>query len=66
MYNIAKNASIRYTFFELNYKYHLRTSYKNNVNSYFSFKFINKLAIELKNLITSHKNNLCYIQELQK
>lgn len=31
-YNIAKNAYISYTLFELNYKYHLDISYKEDLN----------------------------------
>ena len=39
-----KNASTRYIFFKLNYKYHLRISYKKDINSYLVSKVANKSA----------------------
>lgn len=50
------NASINYMPFNLNYSYHPRNSYK-DINPYSRFKEANKLANNVKNLMTSCKKN---------
>ena len=44
IYNITKNKSISYIFFELHYSYHFYISYKKNLKFYFKLKVTNKLA----------------------
>lgn len=63
LYNNIKNASIRYKYFKLNYKYHLYDSFKNDIDSYFKFKWVDKLVMEIGNLIAICRDNLSYIQE---
>ena len=55
-YNNSKNASTRYPFFKINYRYHLRISYKKDSRS--RFKIANKLSKKLRNLITVYRQNL--------
>ena len=62
--NNAKNATIEYTHFEFNYKYYLYVSYKDNVNSYSKFKSVDKLAVQLRNLIAVYRDNFYYTQKL--
>ena len=63
-YNNSKNASTGYTLFELNYGYHLQTSYKEEVNPRSQSKSADKLAEELRELIIVCCNNLHHAQEL--
>ncbi len=65
-YNNAKNASTGHTLFELNCGFHLRTSYKKDVNSCSQSKTTNELATELRNLMTVCRDNVQHAQELQK
>ena len=65
-YNNAKNASTRYTFFELNYGFYLQVFFKDDVNPYSRPYFANKLAKELRELIDICQQNLLYAQKLQK
>ena len=65
-YNNAKNASSGYTLFELNYGYHPRMSYKNDVNLCFKSKLVDKLSAELRKLIIICKKNPDYTQKLEK
>ena len=46
-YNNAKNASTGHTSFELNCGYHLRMSYKDDVDPRFKSKSADKLSTEL-------------------
>ena len=50
-YNNAKNNSIRYMLFELNYSYHLSVFYIKHINLYSKSKTANKLTKKLGNLI---------------
>ena len=65
-YNNAKNLSTDYTPFGLNCGYHLRVSYKEDLDHCFKSKVIDKLAGKLKDLITSCWEILYYAQEVQK
>ena len=59
-YNNAKNASIGYTPFKLNYGYHLRVSFEEDIDPRSGSCFANKLAEELKELIKVCYQNLLY------
>lgn len=63
IYNNAKNASIGYTSFGLNYKYYFWILYKENIDSCFKSKSIDKLLAELRKLIIIYRENLYYTQE---
>ena len=65
-YNNAKNASIDYTPFELNYGYHPWMSYKEDVNPHSQSKSADKLLAELRELMIVCWKNLHHAQELQK
>ena len=65
-YNNTKNASTGHTPFELNCGFHLPVSFENDVNSCFRFRFANKPAKELKELMDICQQNLLYTQKLQK
>lgn len=43
VYNNSKNISTGHTPFELNYKYHLYMFYKEDINSLFKFKAVDKI-----------------------
>ena len=65
-YNNAKNASTSHTLLKLNYDYHLRVFFEEDVNSHLKSRFTKKLAKELKELIEVYCQNLLHAQELQK
>ena len=65
-YNNAKNASTGHILFELNYAYHLRISFEENIDPRLRSYSANKLAEELKELMEVCCQNLLYVQELQK
>ncbi len=65
-YNKAKNASTGHTPFELNCGYHLRASYKENVDLHSQSKLVDELANELRELMVVCRKNLQHAQELQK
>ena len=50
-YNNAKNASTSHILFELNYGYHPRVLFEENVDLYLKSHFANKLAKELRELM---------------
>ena len=50
-YNNTKNTSSDHTVFKLNYTYHLRVFFKEDVNPHLRSCFANKLAEELRQLI---------------
>ena len=52
VYNKSKNASIMYTLFELNCRYHLRVSYKKYIDPHFRFKTDYGLIEKLSNLMS--------------
>ena len=65
-YNNAKYASMTYTFFELNYGYHLCVSYEEDVDPYSRSKAADELIKKLRNLMAACRENLQHAQELQK
>ena len=65
-YNNAKNASTGYTSFKLNCQYHLRISYKHNLNPRSQSKTAKKLSSELQNLMAACQQILYHAQKLQK
>ena len=64
-YNNAKNASTGFTPFEINCGYHLRVSYKEDLDSCSQSKTVEELSFELQNLIAAYQQNLHHAQELQ-
>ena len=65
-YNNSKHASIWYMPFELNCRYYLCVSYKNDVDPHSKSKVADKLTEKLRNLIAAYRENLQHIKELQK
>ena len=65
-YNIAKNTSTGYTFFELNCEYHPRVFYKKNLDLRSQSKTAEKLSSKLRNLMAACQQNLHHAQKLQK
>ena len=65
-YNNTKHASTGYTLFELNYRYHPRVSYKENVNPRSSSKTADELTRKLRNLMAAYRENLQHAKKLQK
>ena len=65
-YNNTKNASIGHISFELNCGYNLWMLYKEKVDSYSLFKLIDKLSVELRELIVICCKNFYHAQKLQK
>ena len=65
-YNNAKNASTGFTPFKLNYGYHPRVSYKEDLNPCSKLKTAEELSSELQNLMAACQQNLHHAQELQK
>ena len=63
-YNNAKYASTGYMPFELNYGYHPRVSYEEDVDPRSNSKVADKLTEELRNLMAVYRENLQYAQEL--
>ena len=65
-YNNVKNASTGYTLLELNCGYHLRVSFKEDVDPRLKSRSTDKLTGKLKELMEVCCQNLLYAQELQK
>ena len=65
-YNIAKNASIGHTSFELNCDFHPRMSYEEDVDPRSQSKSADELSAELRELMIVCRENLHHAQELQK
>ena len=65
-YNNAKNASTGHTPFELNYGYHPRVLYKEDVDPRSQSKSVDKLLAELRELMIVCQENLHHTQKLQK
>ena len=65
-YNNSKNASMSHTPFMLNCGYHTYVFFKNECDVYSRSFSAERLAIELKKLINVYRQNLLYIQDLQK
>ena len=62
-YNNAKNASISYTPFELNFGYYPRISYEENLDLRLKSRTAEELSSELRELITICQQNLHHAQE---
>ena len=65
-YNNIKNTHIGHTPFEPNCDYHLRVSFKEDIDPRSISHSANKLAEELKELMEVYCQNLFYAQKLQK
>ncbi len=65
-FNNTKNASTSHTLFELNYSYHPRVSFEEDVDPRSRSCSVNKLAEELRELMEVCCQNLLHAQELQK
>ena len=65
-YNNAKNASSGYTLFELNFGYHRKVFFEEDIDPHMKSCSTNKLAEELRELIKVCCQNLLHAQELQK
>ena len=65
-YNNAKNASTGHTLFELNCRYHLCVSYKEDLDPRSKSKTAEELSSELRNLMAVCQQNFHHAQELQK
>ena len=63
-YNNIKNASISYTLFELNCKYHFCIFYKKNFYPHSKSKTTEELFFKLWKLITNCQQNFYHAQEL--
>ena len=66
IYNNAKNDSTGHKFFELNYGYHPRMSYEEDVDPRSQSKSADELSAELRELMIVCRENLHHAQELQK
>ena len=66
VYNNAKNPSIDYTPFKLNYSYHPKVSFEKNTNPCFKSKSAEKSSVELRKLITVYRNNIYYAKKFEK
>ena len=65
-YNSTKNANTGHTPFELNYDFHPRVFFEDDVNSCFRSRSANKLAKELRELMDICQQNLLHAQKVQK
>ena len=65
-YNNAKNVSTDHMPFELNCAYHLRMSYEEKVDPCSKSKSVDKLSVELRELMIVCQENLYYTQKVQK
>lgn len=63
-YNNTKNASIGHMPIKLNYCYHSRISYKEDMDSCFKSKSVDELSIKLQELMTLYKKNFYHAQKL--
>ena len=64
--NNAKNLSTSHTPFELNCGYYCCISFKEDTNPHSQPKSVDKLLVELRDLITIYRENLHYTEEFQK
>ncbi len=66
VYNNVKNASTGHIPFEINYGYHPKVSFEEDINPYSRSCSAHKLVKELRELIEVCCQNLLHTQELQK
>lgn len=59
-YNNAKNASTSHTLFELNYRYHSRVLFKDDIDPYSRSRSANKLVMEVRELMEICYQNLLH------
>lgn len=64
-YNNARNINTSHIEIKLNYGYHPCVSFKDDTHPYKKFCLADKLAKELKNVISIYQQSLLYTQELQ-
>lgn len=64
-YNNAKNACISHTSFELNYNYHFRVFYKEDLDPHSKSNAADELADKLENLMTVCQKNLYNTQKFR-
>ena len=65
-FNNTKHASMRYTPFELNYEYHPRIFYEEDIDFNSRSKAADELSKKLMNFIVTYRKNLQHTQELEK
>ena len=65
-YNNAKNANTNHTLFKLNYGYHPRVSYEEDLDPRSKLKTVEELSSKLRNLIVICQQNLHHAQKLPK
>ena len=66
IYNNTQNTSTGHMFFELNYGYHPRMLYKEDIDPRSQSKSADELSAELRELMIVCRKNLHHTQELQK
>ena len=64
VYNNAKNASIGYIFFKLNYGYHPWVSYKEDLNTYSKSKTSEEESFKLQSLMAACQQNFYHALKL--
>lgn len=65
-YNNLKNASMGHTPFEHDCRYYPRVFFEDEYNTYSRSFSADRLAMELRKLITIYRQNLLYTQDIQK
>lgn len=65
-YNNAKNASMSYNLFKLNYGFHVRIWYKEDVKPFSKLKAAIKLANQMQKFMSVWRENLQHAQKLTK
>ncbi len=63
-YNNTKSASTSHRSFKLNYGYHLRISYKEDIDLHSKSKLANKQSIKYLKFMTVSRKNLQHVQKL--
>ena len=66
IYHNTNNASTGHTLFKPNCSYHLRVSFKEDINLHSRSNAADKLLAKLQKLMTIYKENLYHAQKLQK
>lgn len=65
-YTNVKSASTSHLYFEFNYGYYYRVSYKKDVDPRSRWKAVDKIGPELRKLMSVYNENLQDAQKLQK
>lgn len=66
VYNNTKNINTDHISFNLNCSYHPYISFKDTIYFYLNFYLANKLAKELRDIMSACQPNLFYAQKIQK